>query len=56
MEISLEVAKYKAVETLRDGRRLSVRALKSDDRPGLLSAVSQSSSQSLYRRFFHDCD
>jgi len=52
MEISLEVAKYEAVETLRDGRRLSVRALKSDDRAGLLSAVSQSSSQSFYRRFF----
>ena len=48
----MEVAKYRAVETLRDGRRFSVRALKPDDRVGLLSAVSQSSAQSLYRRFF----
>ena len=48
----MEVAKYRAVETLRDGRRFSVRALKPDDRAGLLSAVSQSSAQSLYRRFF----
>jgi RimJ/RimL family protein N-acetyltransferase len=48
----LEVTKYEAVETLRDGRQFRVRALKSDDRAGLLSAVSQSSAQSLYRRFF----
>jgi RimJ/RimL family protein N-acetyltransferase len=48
----LEVAKYEAVETLRDGRQTRVRALKSDDRAGLLSAVSKSSAQSLYRRFF----
>ena len=46
------MAKYDAVETLRDGRRFSVRALRPDDRAGLLSAVSQSSAQSLYRRFF----
>ncbi len=48
----MEVAKYEAVETLRDGRQFRVRALKPDDRAGLLSAVSQSSAQSLYRRFF----
>jgi RimJ/RimL family protein N-acetyltransferase len=48
----LEVAKYEAVETLRDGRQFRVRALKPDDRAGLLAAVSQSSAQSLYRRFF----
>ena len=48
----MEVAKYEAFETLRDGRQFRVRALKPDDRAGLLSAVSQSSAQSLYRRFF----
>jgi RimJ/RimL family protein N-acetyltransferase len=48
----LEVTEYEAVEALRDGRRFRVRALRSDDRAGLLSAVSQSSAQSLYRRFF----
>ena len=48
----MEVAKYEAVETLRDGRQFRVRALKPDDRAGLLAAVGQSSAQSLYRRFF----
>lgn len=48
----MEAARYEAVETLRDGRQFRVRALKPDDRAGLLSAVSQSSAQSLYRRFF----
>ena len=48
----MEVVKYEAVEALRDGRQFRVRALKLDDRAGLLSAVSQSSAQSLYRRFF----
>lgn len=48
----MEVARYEVVETLRDGRRFRVRALKPGDRAGLLLAVSQSSAQSLYRRFF----
>ena len=48
----MEVAKYEAVETLRDGRQFRVRALEPNDRAGLLSAVSQSSAKSLYRRFF----
>jgi GNAT superfamily N-acetyltransferase len=37
---------------MRDGRQFKVRALKPEDRAGLLAAVSQSSTQSLYRRFF----
>ena len=48
----MEAAKYEAVEALRDGRRFKVRALRPDDRAGLLSAVGRSSPQSLYRRFF----
>ena len=48
----MEVAKHEVVETLRDGRQFRVRALKPDDRAGLLAAVGQSSAQSLYRRFF----
>jgi hypothetical protein len=35
------MAKYEAVERLRDGRQFSVRALQLDDRAGLLSGVSQ---------------
>jgi RimJ/RimL family protein N-acetyltransferase len=48
----LEVAKFEAVETLRDGRRFRVRSLRPDDRSGLLAAVGRSSPLSLYRRFF----
>ena len=46
------VAKYSAIEALRDGRRLEIRALGPDDRADLLAAVGRSSGQSLYRRFF----
>jgi hypothetical protein len=43
---------YLAVETLRDGRRLEIRALTPADQPGLLAAIGRSSAQSIYRRFF----
>jgi RimJ/RimL family protein N-acetyltransferase len=43
---------YSASETLRDGRRLEIRALRPEDRAGLLAAVGRTSDQSLYRRFF----
>jgi RimJ/RimL family protein N-acetyltransferase len=48
----LEAANYSAFETLRDGRRVEVRALRPDDRADLIAAVARSSAQSLYRRFF----
>ena len=48
----MEPARYSAVEKLRDGRRLVIRALKPEDRAGLLAAVDGTSSESLYRRFF----
>ena len=48
----LEPANYSAFETLRDGRRAEIRALKSGDRADLIAAVARSSPQSLYRRFF----
>jgi len=48
----MEAAKYSAVELLRDGRRLEIRALKPDDRAGLAAAVGRASGQTLYRRFF----
>ena len=48
----LEPANYSAFETLRDGRRAEIRALKSGDRADLIAAVACSSPQSLYRRFF----
>lgn len=43
---------YSAIEVLRDGRTVVVRALRPEDRTGLLAAVGRSSDQSLYRRFF----
>jgi RimJ/RimL family protein N-acetyltransferase len=48
----LELANYEVIETLRDGRPATIRALRPDDRDGLLAAVARSSTQSLYRRFF----
>jgi len=48
----LEAANYSAFETLRDGRRVEVRAIRPDDRADLIAAVARSSAQSLYRRFF----
>jgi RimJ/RimL family protein N-acetyltransferase len=43
---------YSAVEMLRDGRRIEIRAITPADRDGLLAAVGSTSSDSLYRRFF----
>jgi RimJ/RimL family protein N-acetyltransferase len=48
----VEAATYAAVEALRDGRRLAIRALHQDDRAELLAAVGRTSLESLYRRFF----
>jgi RimJ/RimL family protein N-acetyltransferase len=50
--VMFEPANYSAFETLRDGRRLEIRALRPDDRADLIAAVDRSSGQSLYRRFF----
>ena len=48
----VEAANYSACETLRDGRRVEIRALRPADRADLIAAVGRSSGQSLYRRFF----
>jgi hypothetical protein len=48
----LEAANYSAFETLRDGRRVEIRALRPNDRADLIAAIGRSSTQSLYRRFF----
>jgi RimJ/RimL family protein N-acetyltransferase len=45
-------ADYSALEQLRDGRKVEIRALRPDDRAALLSAVGRASAESLYRRFF----
>lgn len=43
---------YSAVETLRDGRSVEIRALKPADRSALEAAIDRTSPQSLHRRFF----
>jgi GNAT superfamily N-acetyltransferase len=48
----LQLGKYSAIETLRDGRRFEIRALTSDDRSDLTAAVARTSAKSLRRRFF----
>jgi RimJ/RimL family protein N-acetyltransferase len=45
-------AEYSAVEQLRNGRRIEIRALRPDDRADLVAAVGNISTRSLYRRFF----
>ena len=52
LPVMLEPVNYSAFETLRDGRPVEIRALRPDDRAGLVAAVARSSSVSLYRRFF----
>ena len=48
----LNVEKYSAIEALRDGCRVEIRALRPDDQVDLVAAVGRTSAQSLYRRFF----
>jgi RimJ/RimL family protein N-acetyltransferase len=46
------LAGYSAVERLRDGRPIEIRALHPQDRAEMLAAIGRSSTQSLQRRFF----
>jgi hypothetical protein len=48
----LQPRDYLAAEALRDGRIVEIRALRPEDRAGMLDAVGRTSEQSLYRRFF----
>lgn len=48
----LDAANYSAIETLRNGKRIEIRALRPEDRDDFVAAVGRASSQSLYRRFF----
>lgn len=47
-----ELAQYSEAEALRDGRQVEIRALRAEDRDGLLAAVGRIGTDSLYRRFF----
>lgn len=48
----MDASAYSAIETLRNGRRAEIRALKPADRAGLLEAVANMSEEARYRRFF----
>ena len=47
-----EAAEHSAIEALRDGRRIEIRALKPEDRDGMVAAFDRASAQSRQRRFF----
>ena len=46
------LADYSAVERLRDGRPVEIRALRPQDKSEMLAAIGRTSTQSLQRRFF----
>ena len=48
----VEAAQYSAVESLRNGQPIELRALRRSDEAELLAAAGRTSGQSLYRRFF----
>jgi GNAT superfamily N-acetyltransferase len=47
-----DAASFSVMETLRNGRRVEIRALRPLDRGGLLAAIERISEDSLARRFF----
>jgi hypothetical protein len=43
---------YRAIEHLRDGRPIEIRALRPDDEKDILAAIGRASTEALRRRFF----
>jgi GNAT superfamily N-acetyltransferase len=52
MGVVMPADKYSAIETLRDGARIKIRALTPDDAADLVAAVARTNSESMRRRFF----
>jgi GNAT superfamily N-acetyltransferase len=48
----VDAASYSAIEKLRDGRQVEIRAFRPSDQADLEKAVGRISTKSLYRRFF----
>jgi len=48
----LDVGRYSAVETLCNGQRVLIRALKPEDRDSFIAAIGRTTAQTLYRRLF----
>ena len=47
-----DAANYHAVDTLRDGRKIAIRAFAPADKEALTASLARISAHSLYRRFF----
>ena len=47
-----EARHYRAIEQIRDGRQIEIRALRPDDKDDMLAAIGRTSTESLQRRFF----
>ena len=48
----VDFSRYSVRETLRDGRKIEIRATKPADRDEMMKAIGRTSEGSLYRRFF----
>ena len=48
----IDPANYSATETLSDGRTITIRAQRPDDREGWRAAIARESAETLYHRFF----
>ena len=47
-----EARNYRAIEQLRNGLQIEIRALQPDDKGDMLAAIGRTSTESLQRRFF----
>jgi RimJ/RimL family protein N-acetyltransferase len=48
----MDAANYSVTDELRDGRKVEIRALRPEDRTGLLAAIGRAGKQSIFQRFF----
>jgi|SRR5271166_6480987 len=48
----IDPAQYSVIETLRDGRKITIRSQHPDDRAAIHAAIARTSTESLYHRFF----
>jgi GNAT superfamily N-acetyltransferase len=52
MTFAKELSRYSALEKLRDGRKIEIRAIKPQDRDEMMKAIGRTSDESIYSRFF----
>jgi RimJ/RimL family protein N-acetyltransferase len=51
-QLADKASAYRTTEALRDGRRITIRATRPEDREALLDAFGRTGDESRYRRFF----